>query len=1014
MTDNFEEKKMRTQFPLAYAELEVQTGVNRRQFLGLIGASMALAGVTTTGCVRRPKEYVYPEVGMPENILPGVAKKYSTSAYIAGSVFGLSVTSTDGRPTKIDGNSRHSTSNPIKDSNIGSSNAFAQAEILNLYDPERGQKSTFLGNEISRSEALKKAKSFLSASKAKDGQGLAFLYQTNPSLTFCHQLNQFQKIYPKALFVNQDTSYSASRTNVAKLLSGETSDFVYSFEKAKVILAIDSDFLGLEADNVRNARQFAENRRVLTQNATMNRLYSVESSISITGGMADHRWTLSSVLMGEFLIELCRELKNNSIFIPPSINISAVVTSLDEGMKKWIKALAKDLASQKGNAVLVVGDKQPEWIHALSYAINNALGAVASGFVTLLPVCVRPSFEKTMADFASAQDQNLIDTLIVIGGNPVYAQPADFNLDTRFLKIKNSVYLSFFPDETAQKISLYIPQTHFLESWGDTISTDWTVSIRQPLIAPLFENCVNEHEFVSYLLDDTPESDYNLVRSSLKQSSIGKNLDNNWRKYLSEGVISDFPKPSVLKLKSDYRFLNDDLDKYKAKAPSVDKMNVEFVLDRSVYDGRYANNAWLQEIPDSMYKLVWDNAFLISPKTAKALGVNARPKPGRSHVDVLKVTYQNRIIEAAVWEVPGIADNTLVLPLGYGRNFGTVSKGSGFNANLIRTSKTWVAEAVQIEKTGTKYSLVAAQEQDIMSGTPGIKEDRPPVVRQATLEEYKKNSKFVLEKELLEVDKQKSNLFSYPANPSQSKWARQQWGMTIDLNTCIGCNACTVACQAENNISVVGKKEVFRNREMSWIRIDRYFNGNVDAPDVQTVFQPMNCMHCENAPCEAVCPVAATTHSPDGLNDMTYNRCVGTRYCANNCPYKVRRYNFFNYSKIDDERNPLYAMQKNPNVTVRFRGVMEKCTYCVQRINTAKVKANSVSPTGLIADGEIVTACQSVCPTNSIVFGDVADPKTLVSQRKALPTNYSLLGELNTKPRTTYLAKLRNVNPEIG
>jgi molybdopterin-containing oxidoreductase family iron-sulfur binding subunit len=396
------------------------------------------------------------------------------------------------------------------------------------------------------------------------------------------------------------------------------------------------------------------------------------------------------------------------------------------------------------------------------------------------------------------------------------------------------------------------------------------------------------------------------------------------------------------------------------------------------------------------------------------LGISGNPKPGKSDVDVVKVTYLGNAMEIAVWEVPGIADSVGVISLGYGKTFGRVAKGTGFNANAIRTSDAWFGNVAEIEKTGKKYSLVSTQEHGSLNGTPGMKKDRPAPLREATYEEFLKNPSFVLADELLPVAEQKNNLFKYPQNPAQEKWARQQWGMSIDLTTCIGCNACTVACQAENNISIVGKEEVFRNREMSWIRIDRYFSGSIDDPEVRSSFQPMNCQHCENAPCEAVCPVVATAHSPDGLNDMAYNRCVGTRYCANNCPYKVRRYNFFNYSKADDERNPLYAMQKNPNVTVRFRGVMEKCSYCVQRINAAKAEANRTSLDGLVPDGAIVTACQSACPTQSIAFGDVANPLSMVSKLKAQKRNYSVLGELNTKPRTTYLAKLRNVNPEIG
>jgi Fe-S-cluster-containing dehydrogenase component len=1003
-----------------YADLEVKPGVDRRKFLSLLGASMALAGATTTGCIRRPKEYIYPEVDhRPENTLPGVPKNYCTSALIGSGVLGLSVTSTDGRPTKIDGNYRHSMNNPIVGSVIGSSNSFAQAEILNLYEPERGQSCVLQGKVEPKEKILKQVKDLLQSAKVNSGSGVAFIYESSASPTFLNQLTQLQKNYPNAFFVQQDTSYSANRLDGLRLVADKNIDVVYNLSKASVILSVDSDFMGIEGDSVKLAREFADGRRVTDRNSKMNRLYSVESNLSTTGSVADHRYTLDSNLIPNFLIALYIELASVLPSFSNNLNIN-LKTPLSDAFAKWVKALAKDLAHSAGGGVVIVGDKQPSWVHALGLAINSALGSLKSGVVQVGPNASSLPFAKSMAEFAKVARSTPIQTIFVIGGNPVYSQPADINFENILAQSQNSVYLGLMTDETAQSCSYYIPQTHFLESWGDTLATDGTLSIRQPLIAPLYDSCVSEYEFLSALLDEKPYSGYEIVKNNInhmlsKFEGIGANFENNWRQYLSDGIVKDYPKYNALELSYKFELIKDHFLKYvPAPAPTASNLNIDFVLDRSVYDGRYANNSWLQELADPIYKLVWDNALLLSPKTARALGISGNPKPGTSKVDVIKVTYNKRTLEAAVWEVPGIADFTLVMPLGYGRRFGQVAHGAGFNANIIRTSDTWFGSNVVIEKTGETYSLVSSQEHSSMNGTPNIAQDRPPVVREAKLEEFRKNPNFVLDYELLPIEEQRSTLFKFPSNPTQVKWARQQWGMAIDLNTCIGCNACTIACQAENNISVVGKEEVFKNREMSWMRIDRYFNGNIDAPDVQTVYQPMNCQHCENAPCEAVCPVAATVHSPDGLNDMAYNRCVGTRYCANNCPYKVRRYNFFNYSKIDDERNPLYAMQKNPNVTVRFRGVMEKCTYCVHKINSAKIKANKNSFEGLVPDGEIVTACQSVCPTNSIVFGDVADPKTQVSKLKSLSRNYSLLGELNTKPRTTYLAKLRNINPEIG
>jgi molybdopterin-containing oxidoreductase family iron-sulfur binding subunit len=981
-------------------DLEIQPGVPRRKFLGMLGASMALAGVTTSGCIRRPKEYIYPENNRAENTLPGVAKQYATNALVGSGVLALSVTSMDGRPTKIDGSS-----------------AFAQAEILNLYDPDRGQFCLHKKEKASKSDILKALKSTLVSSKAKSGEEVAFLFESFRSPAFYDLISQISKSYPKALFVEQDSTYSNHSKKGLSAVAGTSADVVYDFSKANVILAVDSDFLGLEGDSIKNARQFAQGRRIVDTNSTMNRLYSVESCFSTTGAAADHRYALPGSQIESFLVGLCKELTTHGVTFSSEVMTQLETYShnespLNSSFKKWIQALAKDLASQKGKSIVAVGDKQPSHLHALGFAINLALGSVATSIVQLVSD-PRPSILMDVLDLKKSIENNSVKSLIIIGGNPVFTQPADVKFLSLLDKVTNSFYFGFSPDETAQLSKYYIPQTHFLESWGDALATDGTYSIRQPLIAPIYEDCMSEYELLLECIDDKPKSSYETIKSFCKQKSRHQgDFETNWRLFLANGFV----QKEENQISQTQKFNFSSILNKKSAMVSTDEyhIEIEFALDQTVYDGRYANNAWMQEIPNSINKLVWDNALLVNPKTAKMLGISGNPKPGKSDVDVVKVTYLGNAMEIAVWEVPGIADSVGVISLGYGKTFGRVAKGTGFNANAIRTSDAWFGNVAEIEKTGKKYSLVSTQEHGSLNGTPGMKKDRPAPLREATYEEFLKNPSFVLADELLPVAEQKNNLFKYPQNPAQEKWARQQWGMSIDLTTCIGCNACTVACQAENNISIVGKEEVFRNREMSWIRIDRYFSGSIDDPEVRSSFQPMNCQHCENAPCEAVCPVVATAHSPDGLNDMAYNRCVGTRYCANNCPYKVRRYNFFNYSKADDERNPLYAMQKNPNVTVRFRGVMEKCSYCVQRINAAKAEANRTSLDGLVPDGAIVTACQSACPTQSIAFGDVANPLSMVSKLKAQKRNYSVLGELNTKPRTTYLAKLRNVNPEIG
>ncbi|APJ04958.1 TAT-variant-translocated molybdopterin oxidoreductase [Silvanigrella aquatica] len=1007
--------KLTREFPHGASELEMRPGVQRRKFLGIIGASMALAGVTATGCIRRPKEHIYPESHRPEDMIPGVPKFYSTSAQVAGSVLGLLVTSTDGRPTKIDGNARHPMNNPVANSKIGSSNTFAQAEILNMYDPDRVQKCYLSNKAIDKKEAYLALKKAMTASKKVDGSDLALVYAANSSLTFAHLIDEFKSNYPKALIVEQDSNYSSNRKIALSNIAATSADISYNLSNANVILAVDSDFMGIEGDSVKNAREFAEKRKVLNQNSSMNRLYSVESSFSTTGSLADHHYALRSGIMGDFLIALVTELIALKVkFSAEIVDHISSRAALPDALLRWVKACAKDLYKQNGNSVVIIGDRQPTWVHMLGFAINSALGSTGKT-LTLLPDTTRPKSVSNYNNLKSAIENNTIKNLIVVGGNPVFTSASDLNFKVLFSKVTDSFYLGYSLNETSESCKYLFPKSHFLENWGDTRASDGTVSITQPLIAPLYDDCIDEYSFIYSLYHSENVVSSYLIVKKFWQNKLGNsiNFESMWRQYLSNGIISDYHKETAISHFSFSSFANAVAKAMKFVEPNGKSLEINFALDRTVYDGMYANNAWMQETPDPITKLVWDNALLISPKTAQELKLQARPKPGKSHVDLVKVTYQNRSMEVAVWETPGVADFSAILHIGYGTKFGRVANGSGFNANLIRTSESWFGSDLKIEKTGKQYSLVSCQEHGSMSGTPGMEEDRPPAIREATLSAFKSNPSFVNEYELLPVEKQKSNLFKFPEDPAQKKWARQQWGMTIDLNSCLGCNACSVACQSENNISVVGKEEVFKNREMSWIRVDRYFTGDVDNPEMRTVFQPINCQHCENAPCEAVCPVAATVHSPDGLNDMAYNRCVGTRYCANNCPYKVRRYNFFNYSKIDDERNPLYAMQKNPNVTVRFRGVMEKCTYCVQKINHARSKFKKISD-GIIPDGAVITACQSVCPTNAIAFGDVADPESAVSKLKALSRNYALIGELNTRPRTTYLAKLRNANPELG
>jgi len=1010
------------EFPSGAQELSIKPGIERRKFLEIIGSSMALAGIMSTGCIRRPKEFIYPETHRPEDTLPGVSKFYSTTAPIGSNVLGLSVTSTDGRPTKIDGNHRHPMSNPVSHSKLGASNAFAQAEILNLYDSDRGQTCSSIKPSETVTKKFVLNALYTALQKSKDGDGISVLVESFASPTFYRLLTNLREKYPNITLAEHNTFYDQNSSDGATKFVGQNAKLSYNIDAADVIFALDSDFLGLEGNTVKNAREFSERRKQVDTNKSMNRLYSIESNLSVTGSNADHRYALASSQIPYVLVRLASELQKYGI---PITQIPKLRHDIDFNarLSKWISAAAKDIAAHKNKALITIGEKQPSWVHTFALTINKSLGAF--GKTLDIVKSATPKWLKKPEDLISSHQKKPIETLIIIGGNPAYGLPSNLNFKNITENAKKSFYLGYFFDETAKAASYYVPKTHFLESWGDVLTNDGTYSIRQPLISPLFEQCMSEYEFVSSLIDEKPQSDYQLVRENCKKfvgnidqnsTEINSSFENAWRSYLSTGVVSQ--KNLVLKdfSNSDLNFISESYYQYErgigkthtnSKSP---RLEIVFSLSNTIYDGRYANNSWMQELPDPISKLVWDNALLLNPKTAKKIGTSGNPKPGSSTVDMVTVTYQDRTLSVPVWEVPGIAEGSAILSLGFGGQQGQVAKRAGFNTNLIRTTDVWFDTNVKIEKNGQTYSLVSTQEHGTMTGHASADIHRTPAVRSASLKEYIKNPNFVLKDEVLPKSEQKSFLFKFPKDPAQAKWARQQWGMTIDLNSCIGCNACTVACQAENNISVVGKEQVHISRVMHWIRLDRYFTGDFNDPELQTLFQPMNCQHCENAPCEAVCPVVATAHSPDGINEMTYNRCVGTRYCANNCPYKVRRFNFFNYSEENDKKNSLYAMQKNPNVTVRFRGVMEKCTYCVHKINIAKNKVEG----SLVPNGSVQTACQSVCPTNAIEFGDIADPTTTVSELKALPRNYGILGELNTQPRTTYLAKIRNVNLEIG
>ncbi len=909
--------------------LEPTDVASRRTMLQLMAASFGLAGLTAC---RRPVEKILPASKAVEDYVPGASVYYATVMTLGGSATGLLVECHDGRPTKIEGNPKHPASR-------GAAPAFAQAAILSLYDPDRARPTS----------SWEEFETF--ARNLQPGERIRFLSGRvlSPSLEAvrAHALERF----PNAAWTEYEALSNDQAIEGARLAFGQPLQAHHHFDRADVVVSLDCDFLGLDEQDVTYARDFARRRRVSSPRDSMNRLYVVESQYSVTGAAADHRFRMRVGEVGDFAQELLTAMAGD---VPPGTPAAV---------------LARDLRRNPGRALVVVGPRQPARVHALGHALNHALGAF--GQTVTFTAVERGLKSSTLGVLTAEMARGEVSTLVMLGGNPAYDAPADVDFAGALKKVPNSIHLTLEPNETSALATWVLPEAHFLEAWGDARALDGTVSIQQPMIQPLFDGRTAA-EVVAVISGYRDRRPYDIVHNYWQGKC-------DWQTSLSDGVVAGTQAPEVkpaLKWKPDTQ----------AGAPvPPGSIEIGFYPSASVYDGRFANNGWLQETPDPMTKLTWDNAALISPATAKALGVETG--------DVISIERRGKELTIAALVQPGHADGAISLALGYGRTrCGRVGRGVGRNAYALRVSNALGSvSGVRVRNTGRKYLLAVTQEHHSMEGRP--------LVRQATLEQYRKQPQFARNGAGRE-------LFSLYREHSYDQGA--QWGMTIDLNACLGCNACVVACQAENNVPIVGKNQVLRGRAMHWIRLDRYYEGGEAAPEV--VYQPVACQQCENAPCEAVCPVAATSHSAEGLNDMAYNRCIGTRYCANNCPYKVRRFNFLDYHKGLEE---IGKMAFNPNVSVRMRGVMEKCTYCVQRIQEAKIRAKADGRRP-VRDGEILTACQQTCPAQAIVFGDLNDPASRVSKLARQDRDYALLGELNTKPRTTYLAKLRNPNPELA
>jgi MoCo/4Fe-4S cofactor protein with predicted Tat translocation signal len=955
-------------------------GIDRRDVLKLAAASAALAGLSA--CTKLPTEKIVPYVKPPEEIIPGRPLFYATSMTLAGVATGLLVESNMGRPTKIEGNPEHPGS-------LGGTDVFAQASVLTLYDPDRSQ-TLIREGRISDWNTFAAAMSDVRGQQSPKGTGLRILTETVTSPSLAAQLNAALRQFPDARWHQYEP---CGRDNVragAKLAFGKPANPVYRFDQADVIVSLDADFLTCGAGHVRYARDFSSRRAMATPSANPNRLYVVESMPTSTGAMADHRKPVRASEVAGFAAQLASELG------------TAAANGTNPNPQKipaeWTRAVSKDLQQHRGSSLVIAGEEQPPTVHALAHAMNASLGNVGKTVYYTDPLETNPTDGmESLRELVNDMKAGKVAVLLILGGNPVYDAPIDFDFGPALLNVKLRIHSGLYYDETGELCHWHVPATHYLESWGDARAYDGTVGIIQPLIAPLYAGCRSAYEITALLTNDPGKSNHDIVRDywAGQRPEKDKAFEDFWERSLHDGILAATALPAInLSARTD---LAGSAGR-SAKSTDSSDLEISFRPDPSIFDGRFANNGWLQETPKPNTRLTWDNAAMVSAATAQRLNLAAG--------DYVKLQLNGRETKAGIMIVPGHAENSITLHLGYGRRrAGKVGTGPGFNANFVRTSAApWAATGLHVEKTADTYYFAVTQHQYIIDRQHRDTEEesdnafKRDLIQVATLEEFRADPKFAQDPK----EEASHGLSLYPG----FQYEGNAWGMSIDLNKCVGCNACVVACQSENNIAVVGKDQVMRGRAMHWIRVDTYFRGGLENPEMY--YEPMPCMQCENAPCEVVCPVGATTHSPEGLNEMTYNRCVGTRYCSNNCPYKVRRFNFLLFS--DWQTPSLYGV-RNPNVTVRSRGVMEKCTYCVQRINAAKIRCEEENRP--IHDGEIVTACQGACPADAIVFGNINDPNSRVAKLKAQSRNYSLVAELNTKPRTTYLARVRNPNPEI-
>jgi molybdopterin-containing oxidoreductase family iron-sulfur binding subunit len=1037
---------------------ETSEGVDRRHFMKIMAASFALGGIGLSGC-HRPERNILPFGKSVEGIIPGLPQYYATAMPLRKSAIPLLAETHQGRPTKLEGNPTYA---PLG----GRASLIAQASILDLYDPDRARAHTKDKSEVTTAAVNALLADIAKSFSGSGGTGLAFLAEESSSPTRLRLVRALRQKFPNAIWAEYEPVADEPPIAAAQAAFGANVKPLYHFAKAKRIVSIDCDFLHAEAGSVYYARSYAMGRKLNSAKDEMNRLYVAESALTLTGSMADHRLRLATSHMMAFASALALELRDKL----PGVE---ALQSYAEGVPvkpEWIKACADDLRQNAGECLVVAGSHLPPVVHAIAYAINEALGNVGT---TVDFVTVEPSTAASIQDLANAIKASSVRTLVVLGGNPVYNAPADLDWPSLQKSVQQVVRHGLYVDETSALAGTHIAAAHYLESWGDARAIDGTIVPIQPMIQPLFGG-LTEIEILARIAGEANADPYELVRATVTTTADAADADKTMRRFLHDGLLEGtaYAKAQVSFNARNAAALLRNAPKFTA----IDKNNVEirFTFDHKVDDGRFANNGWVQEVSDPITKIAWDNAILVSPAFARELGVYptgsllqvARVEEGeldslaREQAHIGEIVIGGRKIRGPIHIQPGLATYTVVVTLGYGRSqAGHVGTNAGYNAYPLRTSDAmYVATGAKLTSTEERYALANTQAHWSMEGRD--------LVREANYEEYRENPGFVREvgmeaetpstigkvgeamtpqQRAAEIPRGNS-LYSTPNAQNGGFDGVHQWGMSIDLNTCIGCNACVIACQAENNIPIVGKEQSLRGRQMHWIRIDRYYSdGEIDAAafggegnkklpeDPQISLQPVNCQQCELAPCEMVCPVNATVHDNEGLNVMAYNRCIGTRYCANNCPYKVRRFNYFDWNQrqldslylgpLGPHGMPeLVKMVKNPEVTVRMRGVMEKCTYCVQRIENGKIRhkvkmAQDGNPADMgkvaVPDGTIVPACAQTCPVDAIVFGNILDPESQVSKAKQREQEYQLLGYLNTRPRTTYSARIRNPNPKM-